>query len=313
MIRSRVSEDGVLYLADGVEFISPREFYKRGDIRKIYFPSSIVEIGKEAFAHCENLEEIIFQNGSSCNFVYGMAFSMCKKLRGIDLPFSLTGIGFGGFFGCKSLKVIKGKRNLSFIGPRAFYGCDDLENVVFPNEDVEIKENSFGYCSNIAQFEIGGRIYKPLRNFFGPAFPVKYFHSQNGRETIVDSILFDGYDKEGGFRGERIFQCYGDSGFLGEGYSQEEALNDYIFLSSRQPLLEKLKQKQLTEDSLISFEEYRIISGSCLMGSKSVAKRMGIKDLSGTIKVKDLIEKLKIYAPNDGNVKRFLKFFEKDN
>ena len=113
MIRSRVSEDGVLYLADGVEFISPREFYKRGDIRKIYFPSSIVEIGKEAFAHCENLEEIIFQNGSSCNFVYGMAFSMCKKLRGIDLPFSLTGIGFGGFFGCKSLKAIKGKRNLS--------------------------------------------------------------------------------------------------------------------------------------------------------------------------------------------------------
>ena len=312
MIKSRIAEKGILYFADGVEFISPREFYGRGDIKKIFFPSSISEIGKEAFAHCENLEEVVFQNGSSCGYIYNMAFSMCKKLQSIDLPFSLRGIGFGGFLGCKSLRAIKGKKNLSFIGPKAFYGCDDLESVFFPNENIEIKEKCFGYCSNISQFEIGGKVYRPLRNFFGPAFPIKYFHSQSSRETIAESILFDRYDKENGLCGEKIFQCYGDSGFLGEGYTQEEALNDYIFLSSRLNLLEKLKQKFLTKESLISFEEYRIISGSCLMGSKSVAKRMGIENLSGTIKVKDLIDKLKIYAPNDKNVKRFLNFFEDD-
>merc|ERR1740136_292024 len=62
---------------------------------------------------------------------YG-AFSGCRSLTSIVIPYSITTIGFGAFFGCNSLTsiVIPDLRTISLS---AFEGCTELTTIHAPS------------------------------------------------------------------------------------------------------------------------------------------------------------------------------------
>ena len=71
--------------------------------------------------------------GIPFNAVYGLryfyAFSECKSLENLEIPYGVTDIGFMAFYNCKNLKNITIPTSLNYINSYAFSECESLETV----------------------------------------------------------------------------------------------------------------------------------------------------------------------------------------
>lgn len=118
------------------------------------------------FKGADNLNKVIFEDGSAlktiqvCAFeglsglqsidfgdasveaVGNYAFRFCESLNDIQLPDSLTEIGRYAFYGCKKLKAIAVPEKVSFIGRHAFNAFDTID-VYFKAASLpaELQEN----------------------------------------------------------------------------------------------------------------------------------------------------------------------------
>ena len=81
--------------------------------KSISIPNLVESIGNFAYNHCDELESVIFSNGSFIEFIGIRAFSYCKNFELIIIP--------------KSIKSIE---------DYAFYYCDKLKSVLFSNESL---------------------------------------------------------------------------------------------------------------------------------------------------------------------------------
>lgn len=115
------------------------------------------------------------------------AFYECYDLTSIEIPNSVTNIGYCIFGGCNNLTsitidennpiydsrencnaiietalntLIAGCKNtvipgsVTTIGYQAFYGCSSITNIEIPNSVTTIGNYAFGYCSSLANIEI---------------------------------------------------------------------------------------------------------------------------------------------------------------
>ena len=87
-------------------------------------PSSVTEIGYEAFDGCSGLTSISIP--SSVTEIGCYAFMDCSGLTSISIPSSVTEIEWGAFRDCSSLKSISIPSSVTEIESFAFYGCDKL-------------------------------------------------------------------------------------------------------------------------------------------------------------------------------------------
>ncbi|MCH5167705.1 MAG: leucine-rich repeat domain-containing protein [Erysipelotrichales bacterium] len=100
-------------IPDGVIAIAANAF-KNIDFTKVMFPESVTEIGENAFAGCNDLNSISFNNykaGMSEYFsdlksIKDNAFQDCSSLTEIDIPHGVTEIGANVFSGCTKLTII---------------------------------------------------------------------------------------------------------------------------------------------------------------------------------------------------------------
>lgn len=130
---------GVLakYLGNKTDVEIPQGVYEIADncfmgtyIKRIVFPKELKKIGNFAFANCENLEEIIF-NECEISHVGEKAFSGCNKLKRFNF------------------------NNLSSIGERAFEKTA-IEDVVLSSDIKFIGEGIFKDCNNLKTAKIDG-------------------------------------------------------------------------------------------------------------------------------------------------------------
>ena len=84
------------------------------------------------------------QNGAETIDKY--AFYECSKLTGINLPDSLTSIGFGAFNSCDVLTNITLPESLTSIGSHAFRYCSALRNITLPGSLTSIGSYAFDSC-----------------------------------------------------------------------------------------------------------------------------------------------------------------------
>ena len=121
-----------------------RAFYGAKNLRQITVPASVVSIDYYAFATCENLEKVIFAEGSRLTGVYEGAFYGCGKLSAITLPDTVVEISEFAFYGCTSLdripvsgtSALKGIYDYAF----AYAGITDL---MIPETVTDIGEYAF--------------------------------------------------------------------------------------------------------------------------------------------------------------------------
>lgn len=118
--------------------IADYAFYSDDYIESIVIPSSLVEIGKNAFDSCQELTKLVFEEKSSLRVIHSNAFNY-TSLRELDIPESVVKIGSGAF-SATDIKYV-------FI-PANVLNCDgafsDMENA----RSIEVSPDNPNYCSN---------------------------------------------------------------------------------------------------------------------------------------------------------------------
>lgn len=102
-------------ITSGITNISNNVLKNCFDLRDVIIPSSVKEIGWQAFAGCMSLSRVI-------------------------IPYGVTHIKNYAFIDCKSLKEVYIPDTVQVIGESAFYGCDNL--TVYANSSIAAKT----YC-----------------------------------------------------------------------------------------------------------------------------------------------------------------------
>ena len=136
-------------------------------LKSITIPSSVKEIGSNAFKDCIELENIVLPEGlstlgygafyncvklksivipSSVARIESRVFHNCQQLSSITIPPTVLEIGEEVFFNCVSLKTINFNEGLLLIGKGAFHSCTALESIILPNSLKALAPYAFVSC-----------------------------------------------------------------------------------------------------------------------------------------------------------------------
>lgn len=124
-----------IHVQNGITSLGSRFFWGFQGVQTIKLPSSLSEIGWEAFRDCADLTRISIPNGVKT--IGSGAFRECTNLGRMDLPDSVECIESGAFSGCESLKVIKLSNNLQTLGAGVFTNTD-IREITIPNSLKEV-------------------------------------------------------------------------------------------------------------------------------------------------------------------------------
>lgn len=130
------------------------------EIKNLYLPPTLKEIGMYAFCGCTSLATISMPSNEQNLTLGSSVFSSCTSLTSISLPESVKTIPAGCFSGCRSLTSIKLPEKLETIEGRwigsdwdkgAFGGCISLSSITLPKNITYIGDCAFYRCENLIQ------------------------------------------------------------------------------------------------------------------------------------------------------------------
>lgn len=194
----------------GIESIGNKAFYNTA-LEELNFPSTLNEIGQEAFMACDGLVNVVLPN--SVQVVKKGAFEACDRLETFVFSNAMTEIPAYCFTNCHSLYQVTIPEGITTIGDWAFEDCIVLSSIhlpesvvvlgefvfgktafstfTFPSKLTYIGDNMFQDCKNIINFNIPSTI-KEIKPY---AFrDCKYMESVSIPEsvTIIGSNAFEG-------------------------------------------------------------------------------------------------------------------------
>lgn len=137
-------------------------------VTHLTIPASITDISNYAFFNCLQLNTIEISQGVKT--VGNSAFENCTDLSSVKIANSVEKIGENAFKGCNSLPIIDNiryadtylveatdkslttyniKKDIKWIGEDAFYYCSNLEEIIIPDNVVNIGDFAFSQCGNV--------------------------------------------------------------------------------------------------------------------------------------------------------------------
>ena len=152
-----------IVIPDGVTSIGDYAFSSCSGLTSITIPAGVTNIGSGAFAGCTNLTDFRVHNGNQSYVVSGdilynrdmtTLISYFGSKTYVYIPYGVTSIAAGAFYGCSGLTSITIPDSVTSIGKYAFYGCSGLTSIVIPNSVISIGEYSFYNCSNLTSIVI---------------------------------------------------------------------------------------------------------------------------------------------------------------
>ena len=143
---------GDVVIPEGVVNIGRNAFAYCQDVTEVKLPDSLIIIGDYAFRGIPNLTEVTIPKNVE-NIGVGV-FEECSALTRIELSDSLYDIGNGAFRGCTSLTDITLPDRMTQIRSGLFYGCTGLKNVNFGSGITVIGSNAFYGCTGLTDLEI---------------------------------------------------------------------------------------------------------------------------------------------------------------
>ena len=132
-------ENGNCIIPEGMTKIGNKCFYDCSQLTNITLPSTLKEIGDNAFSNT-NITTIIIPEGVTK--IGNNCFNNCSQLTNITLPSSLKEIGDNAFSNTKITTIII-PEGVTKIGNYCFYDCSQLTNIILPSSLKEIGDNAF--------------------------------------------------------------------------------------------------------------------------------------------------------------------------
>ena len=109
--------------------------FKSVPIQTLTIPKGVKKLSSWAFADCKSLKTVVLPEGIE-SFDRFEIFGGCEALESINIPASLTNLGYKAFKGCTSLKNIAvSPDNPSYVMKDGKLMTKDLQEQIFPVED----------------------------------------------------------------------------------------------------------------------------------------------------------------------------------
>ncbi len=117
-------------------------------------PSGVTYIGKECFNSCKLLTEIVLPNGLET--IYDYAFTNCSGLTSIEIPDTVTYLGYYAFNGCSAITTISISENSQISGTwqGTFNNCKVLTSIYVPKGVTSFTYDVFSYCNAITSITL---------------------------------------------------------------------------------------------------------------------------------------------------------------
>jgi len=137
-------------LKEGIEQIKPCALAINNSLTHIEMPSTLKTIGHLAFALCEKLENVIFDENSQLESIGDDAFYYCNSLESVTFGENskLTSIGKNAFRDCNSLTSIEIPSSVTSIGEHAFLWSYRLTGVHISDIAAWCKISFYNFFSN---------------------------------------------------------------------------------------------------------------------------------------------------------------------
>ena len=128
--------------------------FRASRITSVYIPNTY-DLGTEgAFADCQQLKTVTFQEDSELYIIGGEMFYSCTELESIVIPDSVRSVASSAFTNCKKLKTVQLPSNLYIIEQFAFYECESLTEITIPDSTEVIDTKAFGACTYLETVNI---------------------------------------------------------------------------------------------------------------------------------------------------------------
>lgn len=168
VIPSKIKYDGVTYPVKKIgneAFYYSLSLFRKGPT-SVSMPSSITEIGENAFAYCDNLTELVIPSGVMK--IGSWAFQSCNGLTKIKVPSTVVEVGLGIFSYCKNLTEVVIRSNIKEIESDMFSGCISLSTIVIPNGITKIGNFAFEGCVSLTEISIPNSVTRiDFKAFYG--------------------------------------------------------------------------------------------------------------------------------------------------
>ncbi|MCR4605337.1 MAG: leucine-rich repeat protein [Eubacterium sp.] len=155
----------------GVKFkvtkIAPKVFKKHKNVKKIYLPDTVVDIGDQAMADCPKLQYVSI--GENRKAVSTKASSKVEESNLAFLPVSAKvniKIGAKVFMNCVALKKVIINIQVTKIGDRAFIACKKLSSIVVYSKQLKTVGNKALQGVHNCKISVLKKKLKPYRKLF---------------------------------------------------------------------------------------------------------------------------------------------------
>ena len=119
----------------------------------VYIKNNVTTIPKYLFyvdgTRYNNIQNVIFEEGSVCETIEYAAFGKCNKITSIELPNSIKTLT-SAFTMCSRLTDIVMSESLEYIGGYCFIDCTNLKSITIPESVTYIGNYAFANNNSLA-------------------------------------------------------------------------------------------------------------------------------------------------------------------